>query len=589
MNTSLGFGHRVLSRGAQLALLTLLSACGGCPATDDGRFTVEPIDVPLGVMYFCPYWPMHKLANSCNARTDAPCAYSELGLPRVKLEDVRWENIEPRAPSGGNHSYDWSTLDDAVLAWELAGATHQQFHLVPASDWALLESRPIAEDLFGLDCSQITGRCEGLPTNPTPEHWEDWEAWVTALCERYDGDGVDDVEGLAYAHLEFELLNEGQNLWFYMGSSEHYEELLQHTRTALDACNPDAQLIHYGVTFNGLPHDAPSDTVYWYRVEEMTESLDPVLYAPGFRHAHDMMLGSPDPDADHDVLATLSMCEHFEAVDQHCNMSIEHMIEEYEFLRDKLDGWGCEHVEIICGDSTSAPSLYSPSELEWWDSSVGGTDSSGEELHLALGSTWSTYNSTCNPDGLTTDLSHNEARVWFDHHHAAWAIKKAATALGLGMSGHMAGLLEDWPPASGCYWMHQGFTHSEVELLGLLPVDYGDPRPVYHSYRQLAEQLVGREIIEREVMDEVTIVSFSDADDALPPVHLVWYLDDHLPLPGEAELTRDFEIEVGTPTVQIIHLITEAGQTRPTTEVSATEDGIYQGTASQTPFFVEPL
>jgi hypothetical protein len=538
-----------LTTGARLALFLLLSGCGGCPVVDDGRVWVEPIDVPLGTMYFCPYWAMHDLSRSCNSRVDAPCGYAELGLPAVKLEAVRWSDVEKKAPSGDEHSYDWSTLDEAVLRWEEAGATRLQFHLEPESSWGTQDSRSIAEDLFGLDCASIDSACEGLPANPKPEHWDDWEAWVGALCERYDGDGVDDVEGLSYAHLDFELLNEGQNWQFYMGSSEHYLELLEHTRAALDACHDDARIIHYGVTFNGLMHGGASDELYWERAAEKVAALEPVLYGPGYRHAHDMMLGSPDPAASHDVQPTLGMCEHFEVVDLHCNMSIEHMIEEHDFLRAKLDGWGCEHVEILCGDATSAPALYSPSELEWWDSSYGGADSSGEKLHLALAEPWSTYGLLCNPDGLEPALTYDVAEVWYDSRHAAFLVKKASTALGLGMSGFMAGLLEDWPPASGCYWMYQGLTESPVEGLGLVPVDYGEPREAYRSFRRLAEAIEGYPHASRAVVDGVTIITFTSDDPERLPKHVVWYLDDHLPLPGEVQATGLYEIEVhGTRT-----------------------------------------
>jgi hypothetical protein len=575
---------RPWTRSGWPAILALVSACNGCPP-DDGRVQVEPLDVQLGAMYFCPYWPLHKLSNSCNQRNDAPCAYADLGLPRIKLEDVRWDNIEKNAPAGGAHSYDWSVLDEAVLRWELAGATQLQFHITPASSWAGQDSRPIAEDLFGLACDEISGHCEGWPTNPVAEHEDDWVDLVTALCERYDGDGVDDLEGLQHPHLEFELLNEGQNWAFFMGSSEDYERLLLLTREGLDACHDEAKLIHYGLTLNGLVHGGVNDDAYWERMEEKADSLEPVLYGPGFRHAHHMMLGNPDPEATVDSLATLAMCEHFELVDLHCNMSIEHMIEEHDFVRARLDSYGCEHVEIICGDSTSAPSLYSPSELEWWDSSVGGDDSSGEAIHAALGEPFGTYDLYCNQSGVTASLSYDEARAWFDHHHAAFLVKKSVTALGLGMSGYMAGLLEDWAPANGCYWMNQGLSDAQVEGFGLFPVDYGEPKTAFHSYRLLAEKLDGYTAASRELVDEVTVVTFTSDSDGAPPRYIVWYLDDHLPMPGEDPLTRAFELEVGTAGVIVTPLVTDGGD--EASEASTTA-GTYMGTASQDPVLIEP-
>ena len=575
----------LLQNTLRTAVISLLAACDGCPP-DAGRVQVEPLDVQLGAMYFSPYWPIHKLSNNCNQRTDAPCAYADLGLPRIKLEDLRWDNIERSAPVGNNHSYDWSVLDDAVLRWEQAGATQLQFHLTPASSWGMQDSRPIAEDLFGLACDDIKGNCEDWPTNPKAEHEDDWVAFVTALCERYDADGVDDLEGLQYPHLEFELLNEGQNWAFFMGGSEDFEQLLLLTRQALDACSDDARIIHYGLTVNGLVHGGVSDEVYWERVEQMADSLEPLLFGPGYHHAHNMMLGSPDPDATVDAVSTLAMCEHFEAVDLHCNMSIEHMIEEHDFVRAKLDSYGCEDVEIICGDSTSAPSLYSPSELEWWDSSFGGEDESGEAIHAALGEPFSTYALLCNPGGVSSDLSYDEAKAWFDQQHAAFLVKKSVTALGLGMTGFMAGLLEDWAPANGCYWMYHGLNEAEVEGFGLFPVDYGEPNTAFHSYRLLAEKLDGYTASSREVVDEVTIVTFtSDLEGALPK-HIVWYLDDFMATPGEEQLTREFEIELGGGGVIETPLVTDGGGG---SLVIGHDVSTYNNLASQFPILIEEV
>ena len=558
---------------------------------DDSAGAGGQNDEPLGAMYFNPYWLMHTLSDDCGSRRDAPCAYADLGLPSIKFNDIKWQYVEPQAPSGGTHDYVWSNLDEAVLRWEEAGARSVMFHLVPSSSWGVLESRPIAEGVFGLNCEAVPGDCEDMPANPSPEHWGDWEAWVTALCERYDGDGVDDIAGLQHAHLEFQLLNEAQNLGFYVGTSEDYLELLQHTQAGLDACNPDAGIIHYGLTFNGLSHGGVSDAELWQRVEQMVTAQATEYYQVGYLHAFSMMLGSPDPSATHDVVPTVSMCPHFDAMAMHCNHSIEHMVEEYTFLRGKLDAHGCETTPILCDDSTSAPALYSVFDLEWWDSSYGGSDTTGEQIHETLGSSYLLYGLFCDPLGTIppSGLSYEDARAWHDRHHAAFAVKKASTALALGMTRFMAGLLEDWPPESGCYWMHQGLTASEANVL--VPLDFGEPRPAYHSYGLLRDKIRGYTGASRDVSDGVTTLTFDvpGAGGASASVYLVWYLDDGMPYPGEPEQTHTFDLEVGTPTALVTHVITEAGVTSATTEVVETAGGVHSGEATSIPVFVEPI
>lgn len=120
-------------------------------------------------------------------------------------------------------------------------------------------------------------------------------------------------------------------------------------------------------------------------------------------------------------------------------------------------------------------------------------------------------------------------------------------------------------------------------------MDYGDPKPVYHSYRLLAEKLIGYTSATREVVDDVTTVTIDRSGADRAPVHIVWYLDDHIPAPGESEQTRAFDLQVDTPTLQLTHLITEAGLDTPATEIVETSSGRYSGLATQTPIFVEPL
>ena len=161
--------------------------------------------------------------------------------------------------------------------------------------------------------------------------------------------------------------------------------------------------------------------------------------------------------------------------------------------------------------------------------------------------------------------------------------------LALGMTRFMAGLLEDWMPPSGCYWMYQGLTESTGGVL--VPVRFGEPKPVYYSYGLLNEMVTGYESVVRDVVDDVTILTFArrTSADVLEPVYVVWHLDDHLPLPGEAELSKAFELQVGAPTARVTHLVTEAGVATPSSEIVDTPGGIYSGDALQTPVFIEPI
>jgi len=67
-------------------------------------------------------------------------------------------------------------------------------------------------------------------------------AWLGALVERYDGDGVDDMPGLIYPIRHWEVLNEpemqGPELTFFQESPSDYAGLLRDSYAAIKAADP---------------------------------------------------------------------------------------------------------------------------------------------------------------------------------------------------------------------------------------------------------------------------------------------------------------------------------------------------------------
>lgn len=75
-------------------------------------------------------------------------------------------------------------------------------------------------------------------------------AWLGAVVERYDGDGVEDMPGLAYGLRHWEILNEpgmqGPQLTFFQDSPARYLELLERSYTAIKTANRDAIVLPAG-------------------------------------------------------------------------------------------------------------------------------------------------------------------------------------------------------------------------------------------------------------------------------------------------------------------------------------------------------
>ena len=84
-----------------------------------------------------------------------------------------------------------------------------------------------------------------------PYNMDGYGRFVSALVERYDGDGKDDMPGLKYPVKYWEASNEpsmqGGELTFFEGSSENYLEILKATYQAVKEADPEAKVLHAGV------------------------------------------------------------------------------------------------------------------------------------------------------------------------------------------------------------------------------------------------------------------------------------------------------------------------------------------------------
>ncbi len=87
-------------------------------------------------------------------------------------------------------------------------------------------------------------------------------AWLAALVERYDGDGVDDMPGLAYPIRHWEVLNEpemqGPQLTFFQEPPDVYCELLRASYHVITTADPLAVVLPAGQS--GMHREA---TAYW--------------------------------------------------------------------------------------------------------------------------------------------------------------------------------------------------------------------------------------------------------------------------------------------------------------------------------------
>ncbi|MGC8936488.1 MAG: hypothetical protein ACP5KV_03890 [Candidatus Methanomethylicaceae archaeon] len=80
-----------------------------------------------------------------------------------------------------------------------------------------------------------------------PRDWEGYLSWLSALAERYDGDGVDDMPGLHYPVRYFEIGNEPHGV--YDGC---YIRLLKSSYDAIKRANPEAVVMNGAINYGDV-------------------------------------------------------------------------------------------------------------------------------------------------------------------------------------------------------------------------------------------------------------------------------------------------------------------------------------------------
>lgn len=111
-----------------------------------------------------------------------------------------------------------------------------------------------------LSSNDKKGRGDYLPLyRCNPNNWKAYQEWVTKIVERYDGDGKDDMPGLAMPVKHWEVMNEPDlqynqsvsqsetvGLNFYKMGPLDYGELLKYSSKSIKSADSDAQVLIAG-------------------------------------------------------------------------------------------------------------------------------------------------------------------------------------------------------------------------------------------------------------------------------------------------------------------------------------------------------
>ncbi|HEY79933.1 MAG TPA: hypothetical protein G4O05_02480 [Caldilineae bacterium] len=459
------------------------------------------------------------------------------------LDDVRWGYIEPNAPQGDAHRYAWDApsvqLDSRVAAYQDAG-----FELVIVlrvwNPWA-----------------RATGPQGGLAaaaasTPPQLAYLDDYSAWVQALVERYDGDGVDDFPGLRDVDGDgrpdpvrfFQIETEAVTGVWWQGTSPEtaasdYVTLLRAAARAARAASPDATIILGGIAATDMLDRYPSAA----DLQDVVTSISP------------------------DVCGALTAFQQILAAGDAYDIVAVHSIADYTGLAILAD-WvatlaGREKPVWITG-AASAPALTAdPQHI-----SVNPLyPSEGEGL----------WNALRDPD----DPNHAGVTQWYRAEQARLAFKKWVMAAWSGFDALVMGYEQDRPT-----YERPEYGLRDLAFQGMLaPGEAPLTRPVIHALATAQGQLGGYASVQRLLGFGPGVYAFEFMVEG-QPVYAFWYDDGAAQGPDDPPASILLSLSTQEPQLLVFTIPTRAGQTSPDVAAYAPHHGVVTLTLTETPIIV---
>ncbi|MFH1207544.1 MAG: hypothetical protein V1668_02970 [Patescibacteria group bacterium] len=170
-----------------------------------------------------------------------------------------WDMVQ----ASSSAQYDFTKMDELVSLTGSYGL-NLLITLWPFAEWDQLGRADAAScavssnDEF-LPSNDKKGRPSYLPLHRcNPYDWKEYQGWISAVVERYDGDGLGDMTGLLYPIKYWEVMNEPDlidmgdgRLDFYKQDAAAYGELLVRTYTAVKAADSTANVLIAGAAGGG--------------------------------------------------------------------------------------------------------------------------------------------------------------------------------------------------------------------------------------------------------------------------------------------------------------------------------------------------
>ena len=483
--------------------------------------------------------------------------YASAGVNYAKLQDafVIWGNIEPEPGQ-----YQWGPLDALVREYQQAGFSGLQMDLTALSPWA--------------SSIQPSLSTHGDPF-PKEEYLDDYAAFVTAVVERYDHDGVDDMPGLLYPIHDYGIEREFTGFW--PGTAEEYLRLLRIAYPAIKAADTQANVLLVALLmadiFDGNPAPAEINRRLTVKADFMRKSVP-------------------------EIRTILAACDSYDMVDFHSLGNYTEIPLTTTWIRQELQANGCGEKPIWIGDAFPMsglvgyggfvpPTPFAPVTLETRDAVV--------KLLQAVAD--------------PSEQEHTTDQAWLYAETAIGLTRKIVVSAGEGLRGINIGNLEDWktgipgvdkgtvPMLGGSMFM--GLTDTTITSQkpgGELPWNgqawskarrVGDLRPAYYALALVTGKIDHfTNVKQLNLGTNIWAYLFETPSG---PVWVLWYDDRALYLPGEVPPSVTVSLPFDSPSALLTLTPTASGQASPETQTLQAAGGTLTFDLGAIPIFIEQM
>lgn len=518
---------------SMLAGLLIMTGLACCPKPDPAPEPRAALPLIVGMEYAQP-----GLAQGLSGTL----------LPGVKFlpELIGWDRMQPTEDAAIN----FTMLDRLVSEYQKAGFTDCMLGLKSESPWAAID----LPDL--LPSTNVV---------PKPEYMDEYAAWVQAVVERYDGDGLDDMPGLKCPVRYIEIGVEFSS--FEPEPVEDYLDMLEAAYAAAHAASPEVIVMHAAF----LPGTAFADN-------PGPEEYEAAFAAVSSR----IMYHTLD-----EIRAILDLPDLFDAVNVHVLSAAEDVEAAAAWLRYEMDTRGYDKPIVI---SDTSPNPF----IGWGPATA--CDDPPESMGLLMPP--ATEADRCRLADFFNLLIAADADTlaWTHGFVAGEMAKMSVVAAEQGIAFINTTFMEDliqlqWPIMRASAGL-SAWAGMAAVTINLVTQEHTITalRPLYHALRQLMGHMDGCDAVVRLEAEDarVRLYEIQDLDGDTGSRFIGWYEPETLLLPGDAVPEATVSLDVGASKATLEWLIIDEGVTTPERQTLAATGGQVTFILTPTPVFVLP-